>query len=263
MGKKQRLGEILIDKGLVTPQSIQEALRIQVGGNRRIGLILTKMGLINDLQLLEALSDQLAVPIVNIRDEFSNEVRKILPKYLCKKYSVVPLSVEENNILNIAMMDPLDDQAISDIENYTGMVAKPVLAKQKDITNAINGLIPYSVKDVFNPQVYSNVAKIFTALALILLITVVSFIYSYMQKEMHGTASTVAGSKIYKNHDMMISVEEEGKISLLGHGAYSNGHYSVTFNNSEALSNFLEKQRKNFSDKQYNWLQWVMDKKLK
>jgi len=257
-----RLGDLLVEKGLVKPEQIDEALRIQVGGNRRLGYILIRMGIITDNQLLEVLSDQLDVPIITIDDEFSADVKSTLPRYLCQKYTVAPVAKEPNNILTLAMMDASDEAAIADIENFTKMVVKPLLAREKDISAAIKKYIPFSAKDILNPYVYSRATKITTGICLVLLLIIGAVSYNYVQNEKYGTISVVGDSQTYKNHDLMVGVESNGKISLLGHGAYSNGFYSVTFNSESTLQNFVEQKRKNFSDKQYDWLMWVVEKNL-
>lgn len=262
MTKKQRLGELLVQKGLVSEEQIGDALRMQVGGNRRLGYLLLKMRLINDGQLLETLSDQLDLPIINIADQFSQKIQRIVPRYLCRKYSLIPLDSHENNVLSVAMIDPLDDEAITDIENYTGMAVKPCLASHKDISNAISNFIPFSSKDIFNPQVYGITAKVATAIALILLIALGFVAQRNMYIEKYGTASVVGDSKVFKNHDLMIGYDIDGKTSLLGRGAYAKGYYSVTFDNLDLLKNFIEQKKKNFSEKEYEWLFWVIDQKL-
>ena len=263
MTTQKRLGDILVEKGLATAEQINEAVRMQVGGNRRLGYILIKMGIITGEQLREVLSSQLDVPIIKIDDEFSSDVKRILPRYLCQKYTVAPVAKEANNVLALAMADPSDDTAIADIEAFTGMVVKPMLAREQDISAAINKHIPFTLRDVFNPFVYSRATRIITAIALILLCVVGVVTYRYVHAERYGTISRVGNTVTYKNHDLMLGVEGGKKISLLGHGAYSKGFYSVTFNSVDALETFLEQKRKNFSDKQYTWLRWVIDSHLK
>ena len=262
MAKAMRLGDLLVKKGIVKSEQIDEALRIQVGGNRRLGYILIKMGLITGDQLLEELSSQLDVPIIKIDDEFSADVKNILPRYLCQKYTVAPVAKEPNNILSLAMMDASDEAAIADIEAFTNMVVKPLLAREKDITAAIKQYIPFSAKDLLNPQVYSRATKITTGISLALLLIIGIVSYNYVQIEKYGTISVIGDSTTYKNHDLMVGVEGNGKISLLGHGAYSKGFYSVTFNSEALLKTFVEQKRKNFSNKQYDWLLWVIEKKF-
>lgn len=258
----KRLGDILIGNGLATSDQIDMALRVQVGGNRRLGYILLKMGVISDNQLIDVLSQQLDMPIISIDQEFSADVKAVLPKYLCQKYTVVPVSHGSNNILNIAMVDPSDEAAIADIEGYTGMVIKPLLAREKDISAAINHYIPFSSKDIFNAQVYGRAAKVTTAVALVLLIVIGWVSYRYVQNDKYGTISVVGGTTTYKNHDLMLGVEESGKISFLGHGAYTKGFYSVNFTSVDVLKTFIEQKRKNFSDKQAEWILWVIDTQL-
>ena len=145
MGGKQRLGELLVAKGLVNRQDIEEALRLQVGGNRRLGYILIKMGLLSDEQLLDVLSEQLDMPIIDVATEFSEAVRWLVPKYICQRYSIIPLAMEKNNVLRVAMMNPMDDDAISDIEGFTGCAVKPIFARRRDIEYAIKAFVPFSV----------------------------------------------------------------------------------------------------------------------
>ena len=166
MKKKQRLGELLIEKGLVTEEQIQEALRLQVGGNRRLGYLLIKLGFIDDDQLLDILSHQLEIPIVSVADQFSSEVKGTVPRYLCRKYSLIPLALEKNNVLNLAMTDPSDDEAISDIENYTGLVVKPFLARHKNIESDLNKFIPFTLADIFNQQVFTKSSRVLSVITL-------------------------------------------------------------------------------------------------
>ena len=98
MTKKQRLGELLVQHGLVGQERIEEALRLQVGGNRRLGYLLIKMGVLSDDQLLETLSEQLEMPIVNTADIFDPEVKRALPRYLCRKYNAIPLRFGDRNL---------------------------------------------------------------------------------------------------------------------------------------------------------------------
>jgi len=160
------------------------------------------------------------------------------------------------------MVDPSDDDAIADIESYTGLVVKPMLAREKDISGAIKKYIPFSARDLFNPQVYSRATKVTSFIALILLLVIGIASYHYIKVEKYGTVSVIGDSTTYKNHDLMVGVEANGKISLLGHGAYAKGFYSVTFNSAKSLMAFLEQKRENFSDKQYDWLSWVIVNQL-
>jgi len=259
MEKKQRLGELLVAKGVVSKENVEEALRLQIGGNRRLGYILIKMGLLTDEQLLDVLSEQLGLPIVDVEKEFSPETRTLIPKYICRRYSIIPLARGEHNILKVAMMNPMDDEAIGDIESFTGFAVKPILAKRKDIERAINRLIPFSLKDIVNPDVWQQTSKLLAVVAFCLTVSIGVMVHHYIHEAEYGTISKVNSTIMYKHHDLMVGYEEEGKVSLLGRGAYSDGYYSVSFNNLESFENFVKQKRKNFSEAQYNWLVWVSD----
>jgi hypothetical protein len=53
-------------------------------------------------------------------------------------------------------------------------------------------------------------------------------------------------------------VDRAGKISLLGHGAFAEGYYSVSFDNTETLKDFVNSRAKDFSEKQRSWLEWAI-----
>lgn len=258
MTTRQRLGELLIENGLISKKDVEDALRIQVSGNRRLGAILVKMGCITDEQLLDILSKQQGVPRIKIEVEFDPEVRRILPKYLCQKYSLIPLAMEEKKkVLRVAMVDPLDDVAISDIESFTGKAVLGIPATAREVELAISKFIPFTFKDVFNPQTYNILTKIASIVALVLALVTVGFVYNYFEREKYGVISKQENATIYRNHDLIVSFEKEGKISLLGHGAYAEGYYAVLFNNKESFITFMEKKKDKFSEKQLKWLTWV------
>jgi hypothetical protein len=257
---KQRLGELLIEKNLVTEKDIEAALKLQVSGNRRLGTILVKMGCVDAEKLLDVLSKQQGVPRVNIDKEFDSEVKKVLPKYLCRKYSMIPLNIDQDkNVLKVAMVDPLDDEAVSDAERYTGLAVWGVPATEGEVEEAIAQNIPFSSRDIFNPQTYNTFTKVASIAALMLALVTISFVYNYLEREKYGIISQLQEETIYRNHDLIVSFEKQGKISLLGHGAYADGYYAVLFNDKDSFLRFMDKKKDKFSEKQLKWLTWVSE----
>ncbi len=261
MANKMRLGELLVAENLVKQDVINDALRVQVSGNRRLGSILVRMGKLSSDVLATTLSRQLGKPLIDIDTVFEREVKNILPRYLCRKYDALPLALKDNNILLTAMTDPSDTEAISDLENYTGKVIEPCLARQSDIAKAISGRIPYSLKDLFSPQVNTRLTRITAIAALILALVLGVAGYKYVQSVKYGKVSHLAHSTVYEHLDLMVGFDRSGNISFLGHSAFSDGYYSVSFRDIDALRSFIVGNKDDFSIKQYKWLQYVMSKK--
>lgn len=259
MASKQRLGELLVEQKLVSPEIVEQALRTQISGNRRLGYILVRMKAITEDQLVEILAGQLDITVCDIAGRFSPEVRGVLPRYLCRQYGVLPLALKSNNILELAMANPADGEAQNDLEQYTGKVIEPYLARHSDIEREISR-IPLSLKDVFSPRSNTRLTRIGVALCLLLLALLGGFTYQYIQSNMYGTRSVTAESTIYKNHDLMLGFDKTGKINLLGRGAFAKGYYSASFNDPVILQAFIKSRQADLSDKQKTWIDWVISK---
>jgi Type II secretion system (T2SS), protein E, N-terminal domain len=260
MATKLLLGELLIQEKLVNQETINDALRVQIGSNRRLGSVLVRMGALSEDRLAEILEAHLGIEITDIQKNFSPDVRKKLPRYLCRKYEAIPLRLKNNNILEVAMSDPSDQQAINDLEQYTGNVIDARLAKGSAIAAGTARLIPYSLHDFFSPQASTRFTRIAVGLCLILVVVTGGFSYRYIQNAIFGTVSTTPESTIYKNHDLMLAFEKNGGINLLGRGAYTQSYYSVSFPDTDTLQTFISKKKQDLSEKQQEWLAWAIAK---
>lgn len=259
MAAKKRLGDLLLEAGAIKREELDKALKLQVGGNRRLGYLLIKMGFITEKQLQSVLSEQLDLPIIDIHQKFNPEVKHILPRYLCRKYNVIPLSLGDHNMLKIAMVDPSDIEAVTDIEQYTNKLLQPRLASHSDIEDAIKKYIPWSLKDIFNPL---NAQKLTAAAAAIALILIVITIMQYNTDRLrtkYGTKRVTDTAVFYQNHELMLEFDNSGKASLQGHGAHAEGAYSITFNNLNSLKQFIKNKQNDLSQDQQKWLIWVME----
>lgn len=262
MTNRQRLGELLIQQQLVSQETIDQALRVQVGGNRRLGHILVGMKVISDDQLAETLASQLNISLCNIDDKFSAAVQKTLPRYLCRQYSVLPLTKKDNNILEVAMANPADEEAKNDIQHYTGMVVEPLLARYSDIDREIARRIPLGLSDVFSPRMNTKFTRVGISVCLILVMLLGGFTYKYIHESTYGTVSITADSTLYKNLDLMLGVDKQGTINLLGRGVFAEGYYAVAFTDPSMLRTFVAGREKDLSDKQKIWLDWAITQAL-
>jgi len=260
MAGRQRLGDLLVAKGLVTQLEVDEALRIQFGGKRRLGDILIRLGRIDEDQLLDVLAEQLGVPIVDVEVEITEEVRGLLPRYLCRKYGIIPLSRKKGqNLLRLAMMNPMDDDAIEAVRGYTGMEVLPELARRSAIEEAIDKFVPFSRADLGNLLSLSPRQVAAVSLVLVLIVAVVAGHGWYRAR--YGVVNRLADRTIYKNFDLTVEVADGGKeVSLRGRGAHSTGIFMVSFPSAASLQRFIGKKAAQFSTQELGWLAWVLER---
>ena len=259
MAARKRLGDMLIEAKLLNEEDLQKALKLQVGGTRRLGYLLIKMGFITEEQLQSILSQQLDLPIVDINREFNPKVKQVLPRYLCRKYNVIPLDFGEHNMLQLAMADPSDNEAVSDIEQYTDKVVQPRLASHSEIKAAISRYIPWSLKDIFNPLNSQKLTALTATVALILIVVTIMQYNNDRIRTLYGTKRVTDNAVYYQNHELMLEFDKSGKASLQGHGAHAPGSYSITFNDVNSLQQFINRKQNDFSDTQRSWLTWAIE----
>lgn len=136
--KRLRLGDALIQDGLISDDQLQAALAKQKKSGKRLGEVLVEMGLVKEEEIVEVLGRQLGIPYINLSTYLIDPVTaKIIPEHIAKRHNLVPIN-KVGNKLTVAMVDPLNVLAIDDIQLMTGLMVKPVVATSKDITDAIN-----------------------------------------------------------------------------------------------------------------------------
>ncbi len=137
---RKKLGELLIEEGLITPLQLKEALRIQAQKGGQIGSILVETGAITNEQLIEFLSKKTGTPSVDLEKmSVPPEVLKILPLDTIKRLNVLPLGYDDSSI-TVAMVDPTDLRTIEEIEFITNKRVKPVVASSIQMEVAIKSL---------------------------------------------------------------------------------------------------------------------------
>jgi len=135
---KKRLGDLLVDLGVISEEQLHEALQIQKKTGSKLGKILIDKGFITPEELIEVLEFQLGIPHVNLEKYFVDpEAVKTIPESLAKRLKAIPIKKEDGKLL-VAMSDPLDLFAIDDIKMTTGFEVQPVIASEEDIDKVIN-----------------------------------------------------------------------------------------------------------------------------
>ena len=126
-----RLGDLLLQQGLVSTAQLEEALKYQVIFGGKLGTNLIEMGILEEDELAQALSQQFCVPAISAEEVMNVEaqVLALLPRELVEKHSVVPLK-QEGRRLTLLMPDPGNFQLIDDLSFRTGLIIKPVVAAE-------------------------------------------------------------------------------------------------------------------------------------
>ncbi|MCM8784140.1 MAG: GspE/PulE family protein [Candidatus Omnitrophica bacterium] len=132
-----KLGEMLIEAGVITPEQLDAGLKEHKRTKEFLGITLVKMGFVSEEVLFPILSKQLGIPFVRIREtKIEPEIIKKVPAKFASYYKLMPVKME-NGILVVAVTDPLDIHTIDDIRLLLGYEVKPVLAGEKDIIEGI------------------------------------------------------------------------------------------------------------------------------
>jgi len=136
----KKIGEILIEQGLITPQQLKEALEAQKNGNnKRLGEIFVEAGIITKEELYEVLQYVYETEYVDLSNYVIDpEVISLIPEKIALQFKLIPISKSDYELI-IAMANPLDVYAIDFVRSHTKIKKiKSLLAPEEDILNTIN-----------------------------------------------------------------------------------------------------------------------------
>lgn len=142
MAERIRLGELLVDAGLLSQAVLADALDRQKSDKRRLGELLVATGAVTEAQVTQVLSQQLSVPWVSLAHiDFSRQLLNLVPVETAQKYGVLPIYVRrgknKEQTLYVAMEDPTEADALTEIAQHAGLPVKAMIAPPSDIRGAI------------------------------------------------------------------------------------------------------------------------------
>ena len=138
---KKRIGEILIEMGLVTPLQLEEALDEQKSSHLRIGEILVAQGLLTGVELTEALARRLGVRYVDLGAmKIDTSAANLITEKDARRYAAIPVSYVNDHTLLVAMVDPANIFAIDDLRMLTGYDIEPAISTEEDIFGQMSKL---------------------------------------------------------------------------------------------------------------------------
>lgn len=137
MPKTEKLGQQLIEAGLLTQDQVKKVHEYQnsMGGSFADSVV--KLGFISDNKLTNLLAQKHGLPICNLKDQVLPEgLIKRVPWQLIRKHQIVPIQ-QSNKTLTVAIADPMDYDAIEELQFATGLQVEFNLAPRKQIAAAI------------------------------------------------------------------------------------------------------------------------------
>ncbi len=154
---RKKLGEYLHEAGLVTEQQLKEALRRQRQTHEPLGHILARTGIVTEADICRVLHQQLGLPLVDLQSiAIDDSVISLVREDLAKKYTAIPIELENRSTMRVAMADPLNASALEDIRFQSGYFVKPVLAPPSEIVEAIS---KYYHIDASVVEILENIIK--------------------------------------------------------------------------------------------------------
>ncbi|HLE42645.1 MAG TPA: ATPase, T2SS/T4P/T4SS family [Methylomirabilota bacterium] len=141
---KRRLGEILVERGFVSPEQLREALRSQYQEGKRLGEILIEMGALTADELNWALSELLGIPYVEFREEMVDlDLARALPEEVLRRHETFPV-LRVGDELTVILTDPTNSQAVVELEAITGARVSIAIASRETVLHLLDKAFPPS-----------------------------------------------------------------------------------------------------------------------
>ncbi|MCF6291359.1 MAG: GspE/PulE family protein [Desulfobacterales bacterium] len=138
--KKKKLGEMLVEAGLLNEEQLNSALADQKNTNLKLGQFLTRQGIISERRIMDLVAQQLKI------DQYSSEaypvdlnMAQLLPVEIAQKFQVAPLR-KKGYLLTVAMVDPMDITAMDKVEVLTNLEVEPVICTEQELNTLISSL---------------------------------------------------------------------------------------------------------------------------
>ncbi|MBI4656765.1 MAG: Flp pilus assembly complex ATPase component TadA [Elusimicrobia bacterium] len=134
----RRIGDILVNSGLLTPEQLSEALEAQKNSGVKLGQILVQKGFIEEKKLFGFLSKQFGIEFADLPAvEIKEDAIKAIPENIARRFNLIGVEKKEH-VLRVAMEDPLNIVVLDDLKMMTGYDIKAVFASEGAIISAID-----------------------------------------------------------------------------------------------------------------------------
>jgi len=133
----KHLGELLIERGVIDREKLEMALNLQKEKGGLFGELLVELKFATEEDIAQALTSQYGFPYLPLMNyEIEEEVVESVPENVCKQFCLIPID-KIGKSLTLAMSDPLNVQAIEDVELITGCTVQTFVSTTTDVKSAI------------------------------------------------------------------------------------------------------------------------------
>ncbi len=134
---KKLIGEVFLERGLIDEEELRTALNLQAESREKLGKLLIDLGYVSERDCLAVVSEHLGIPAMSASDYPADPViDNVLTFRFMKQCKFVPVALE-NNVLTLAMTDPLDGATLDSVRQATGCQVKAVLGAESEIMDVL------------------------------------------------------------------------------------------------------------------------------
>lgn len=134
----KQLGELLLEKGVIRNEQLEKALKVQKEKGGLLGTVLVSLGFTTEEEIAQAITVQYGFPYLPLSSyEIDRSVIDVIPENVARQYCLIGID-KIGDTMTIAMSNPLNLQAVEDIELMTGCKVQTFVSTMTDINNAIN-----------------------------------------------------------------------------------------------------------------------------
>lgn len=146
--RKVRLGDLLVQAGLINDEQLQQALQSQKISGAKLGRAVVDLGFVSEVQLLTALSEQLRIPFIELKHfKLDAQLVQSLPEAMARRFRAIVLSREGGGLL-VGMSDPLDLFALDELERVLKTRVQPAVVRESELLSSLDGLYRRRVQAV-------------------------------------------------------------------------------------------------------------------
>jgi MSHA biogenesis protein MshE len=137
--QRLRLGELLLKARLISQAALEEALAEQRKSGHKLGRILVDLGYVGEDQLLNLLSTQLHLPLIDLRQlRLRSDLTPLLPEALARRHRALVLDETPGGALRVGFADPTDLQAYDAVRQQVRRNIEPVLVRESDLLRTLD-----------------------------------------------------------------------------------------------------------------------------